>query len=127
MDTLKNIFEGNKELFKGLYIIYIIYDKWYFNVKYPVIKIDGVEDFQTLDSLKSITLRILDKNHKKLGIKRKSKDVTTICLRESIIKAYKKYYQKYLNLNKDICVVGIEFCKNDKNVCDFEWEKVENS
>jgi len=124
---LKEIKNYLKDFILFILFIYIIYDKWYFNVKYPVIKIDGVEDFQTLDSLKSITLRILDKNHKKLGIKRKSKDVTTICLRESIIKAYKKYYQKYLNLNKDICVVGIEFCKNDKNVCDFEWEKVENS
>ncbi len=35
LDTLKNIFEGNKELFKGLYI----YDKWDFNITYPVIKI----------------------------------------------------------------------------------------
>ena len=29
LDTLKNIFEGNKELFRGLYI----YDKWDFNIK----------------------------------------------------------------------------------------------
>jgi hypothetical protein len=35
LDTLKEIFEGNKELFKGLYI----YDKWNFEEKYPVIKI----------------------------------------------------------------------------------------
>ena len=33
LDTLKNIFLGNKELFEGLYI----YDKYEF-IKYPVIK-----------------------------------------------------------------------------------------
>jgi len=36
VDTLKEIFQGNKELFKGLYI----YDKWNWEKKYPVIKID---------------------------------------------------------------------------------------
>ena len=35
LDTLRNIFEGNKELFKGLWI----YDKWNWEEKYPVIKI----------------------------------------------------------------------------------------
>jgi hypothetical protein len=36
VDTLKEIFEGNRELFKGLYI----YDRWDWDRKYPVIKID---------------------------------------------------------------------------------------
>ncbi|MCL0100614.1 AAA family ATPase [Peptococcaceae bacterium] len=36
LDTLKNIFKGKKELFKGLYI----YDKCDWDTKYPVIKID---------------------------------------------------------------------------------------
>lgn len=36
LDTLKEIFEGNKELFKGLYI----YDKWNWDKKYPVVKVD---------------------------------------------------------------------------------------
>jgi len=35
VSTLENIFNGNKELFRGLYI----YDKWHFK-KYPIIKID---------------------------------------------------------------------------------------
>ena len=38
VDTLKEIFQGNRELFKGLYI----YDKWNWEKKYPVIKIDFV-------------------------------------------------------------------------------------
>jgi len=36
VDTLKEIFEGNRELFKGLFI----YDNWNWDNKYPVIKID---------------------------------------------------------------------------------------
>lgn len=35
----------------------------------------------------------------------------------------KKYYEKYLNQNKDIYLVGINFDTNDKNINSFEWEK----
>jgi len=35
LDTVKEAFSGNKELFKGLYI----YDKWDWNKKHPIIKI----------------------------------------------------------------------------------------
>jgi len=46
LDTLHNIFEGNKELFKGL----DIYDKYDFE-EYPVIKIDWAGNFKTLEDL----------------------------------------------------------------------------
>jgi len=36
LDTLKEAFSGNKELFKGLYL----YDNWDWDKKYPVIKLD---------------------------------------------------------------------------------------
>ena len=36
IDTIQGLFEGRKELFKGLWID----DKWDFGKKYPVIKID---------------------------------------------------------------------------------------
>jgi Predicted AAA-ATPase. len=35
LDTVKEAFSGNKELFKGLYI----YDKWDWSKKHPIIKI----------------------------------------------------------------------------------------
>ncbi|MEA3331168.1 MAG: AAA family ATPase [Campylobacterota bacterium] len=35
----------------------------------------------------------------------------------------KKYYEKYLNYNKDIYLVGIDFNTNDRNISEFEWEK----
>ena len=47
LDTLKNIFEGKKELFEGLYI----YDKWDWSKKHPVIKISWDGKLRTLDDL----------------------------------------------------------------------------
>jgi len=52
LDTLKNIFLGKKELFKGLYI----YDKYDFSKAYPVINISFAKaKFRNTDDL-------LDKN-----------------------------------------------------------------
>ncbi|WP_461833959.1 ATP-binding protein [Desulfothermus sp.] len=49
LDTLKEAFSGNKELFKGLYI----YDKWNWDKKYPVVKISfGRGGHRTPDDLK---------------------------------------------------------------------------
>ena len=36
----------------------------------------------------------------------------------------KKYYKKYINHNKDIYLVGINFDIKDKNISEFEWEKL---
>jgi len=36
----------------------------------------------------------------------------------------KKYYEKYLNRNKDIYLIGIEFDTNEKNISEFEWELI---
>jgi len=86
LDTLKNIFEGKKELFKGLYI----YDKWDFQ-EYPVIKIDWAGDFKTLESTKKTALKILEENQERLGIECKIDDDPSICFRRLIQEAYKKY------------------------------------
>ena len=63
IDTLYNIFEANKELFKDLYI----YDKYEFE-KYPVIKIDWAGDFKTLESTKQVAYRIFKENQERLQI-----------------------------------------------------------
>jgi hypothetical protein len=36
----------------------------------------------------------------------------------------KKYHEKYLAENKDIFLIGIEFDEEEKNISNFEWEKV---
>jgi len=58
LDTLKCLFEGKKELFEGLYI----YDKWDWNIKYPVIKISfGAGIAKDKEKLaQSIFLNLLD-------------------------------------------------------------------
>jgi len=94
LDTLQNIFEGNKELFKDL----AIYDKWDWEVKYPVIKISwGGSDFRSLEATKLRAFEIFENNQKRLDIKC-SRDSVQGCFEELIQKAYKKYNQKVVVL-----------------------------
>ncbi len=66
LDTLKCLFEVQKELFKGLYI----YDKWDWSEKYPVIRIDFAKGvLKTKDELKDKILSILKRNSEELGVK----------------------------------------------------------
>jgi hypothetical protein len=37
----------------------------------------------------------------------------------------KEYHHKYMNENKEIYLIGINFDENDRNISKFEWEKVE--
>ncbi|SLM31180.1 conserved hypothetical protein [Desulfamplus magnetovallimortis] len=57
IDTLKEIFEGNSELFNDLYI----YDKWDWSQKYPVIKIDFSDG--ALQNRKDLDKRIYEILH----------------------------------------------------------------
>jgi Holliday junction resolvase-like predicted endonuclease len=36
----------------------------------------------------------------------------------------KKYHEKYLQEQKDIYLIGINFDKDDKNISKFQWEKL---
>ncbi|MBC7197457.1 MAG: PD-(D/E)XK nuclease domain-containing protein, partial [Deferribacterales bacterium] len=36
----------------------------------------------------------------------------------------RKYAEKYLNDNKQIYLIGIEFSSEEKNIINFEWEKL---
>lgn len=38
----------------------------------------------------------------------------------------KQYHKKYLSENKDIFLIGIEFDEEEKNISDFEYEKIVN-
>lgn len=95
LDTLKNIFEGNKELFKGLAIEH----KWNWDVSYPVIHINfangKVENRENLDNA---ILRTLEENQKRLEINCKHKESVSGCFRELIIKSHEKYNQKVVIL-----------------------------
>ena len=95
LDTLKNIFMGNKELFKDLYI----YDKYDFSQKYPVINISFANGrFESREDLEERLVSILEENQKNLNLICKNTNDNAGCFRELIIKAYEKYNQKVVVL-----------------------------
>jgi len=72
LDTLKEIFEGNQKLFAGLYI----HDRWDWNRRFPVIKIDfagGV--LKSREELDRRILDILHKNAEYLGVTYEAIDI----------------------------------------------------
>ncbi len=94
LDTLHNIFEGKKELFQGLYI----YDKWDWEVKYPVIKISWAGDFKTLDATQETAKRIFRDNQERLGIECDLNESSSSCFATLIKRCYEKYKQKVVIL-----------------------------
>ena len=95
LDTLKDIFEGKKELFEGLYI----YDKWNWETTYPVIKISfGGGITQSIEDLDRSIFYIIDKNQERLGIDCHYKDDVKSCFMELIKNANQKYNQKVVIL-----------------------------
>ncbi len=94
LDTLKDIFEGKKELFQGLYI----YDKWDWEDKYPVLRVSlgsGVE--KDINQLYPRLRWILEDAEYDLDIKCKSKNPIE-CFKELIRRSYAKYNQKVVIL-----------------------------
>jgi len=96
VDTLKELFEGNRALFEGLYI----YDKWDWSKTYPVIKIDFASG--TLQSRKQLDERIeiiLTENQQRLGIEscNERADIPGK-FTDLILKAREKYGQKVVVL-----------------------------
>ncbi len=88
VDTLKHIFEGNKDLFKGLYI----YDKWNWEERFPVIRVDFSQIPSKNSSLfeKSL-LNYLKEITKDLNLDEIEGDFYGNYFRELIKKAYEKY------------------------------------
>ncbi len=94
LDTLKNIFEGNKELFKGLYI----YDKYDFKDKYPVIKISFSGELFTKDGLQQAISMILRSNYEQVGITYPDNTNSPSSFAYLIRKTYEKYNKKVVIL-----------------------------
>ncbi len=94
LDTLRIIFDGEKELFKGLYI----YDKYEF-VKYPVLRIsfnDG--KFTTKEEFNQYLYEMMDKNQRDLGISCPKDFSMSGCFKRLIEEAYLKNNQKVVIL-----------------------------
>ena len=95
VDTLKEIFEGNHTLFKGLYI----HDKWDWNQTHAVIKIDFSDGtLQSRESLDRRIYEILNDNALNLGICLDQERDIPGTFGELIRKAEKKYGRRVVVL-----------------------------
>jgi len=94
LDTLHNIFEGKRELFRGL----LIEEQWNWEVKYPVIKISFSGGIRSQETLRKNLFYILNDNQKRLDILCDEKEDPNQCFAELIEKACEKYQQKIVIL-----------------------------
>jgi hypothetical protein len=95
LDTLKEAFSGNRELFKGLYL----YDNWDWEKKHPVIKISfgfGVSKSPE-DLIQNIFFQ-LRLNQNNLDVECNETSSYSNCLYELILKASEKYGEKVVIL-----------------------------
>jgi len=93
LDTIHNIFEGNKDLFKELKI----YDKWNWDIKYPVINI-AFGGVNSVDKLLAVILDKLKGNQDRLGVQCENSDDYSLCFSDLIKKTYEKYGNKVVVL-----------------------------
>jgi len=95
LDTLKSIFEGKKELFKGLYID----DKWDWGVSYPVIYISfGGGNLKSKEDLSDKWDELLQYNERELKVDCLSNTYDRRCFSTLIQETYRKYNQKVVIL-----------------------------
>jgi hypothetical protein len=94
LDTLKEAFSGNKELFKGLYL----YDNWNWEKRYPIIKISFASgNIRTSDILLDLMTSQVNRISEKEQINLKEKRPSQMFL-ELIEKLYEKYNQQVVVL-----------------------------
>ncbi len=94
LDTLKEAFSGNRELFKSLYL----YDNWDWTKKYPVIRLDlSKASTDTEDNLIKSINSILNSVAKSYQIVL-NEDLIQLKFEELIQKLYEKYNQKVVVL-----------------------------
>jgi len=88
LDTLKEAFSGNKELFKGLYL----YDNWNWEKRYPVITINFTSGVMSSSQLlKKNIHHILETNAKRYELNLEEKEVINIKFEELITEIYQKH------------------------------------
>ncbi|MEA3468747.1 MAG: AAA family ATPase, partial [Thermodesulfobacteriota bacterium] len=94
VSTLQALFEGRKDLFTGL----AAYERWDWDIQYPVIKLSFAGVARNISDMKQDIENILKSNQKRLGIT--CQDTTDIggCFHELIEGAYEKHQQKVVIL-----------------------------
>ena len=95
LDTLATIFEGEREIFKGLHI----YDSGYKFENYPTIKINFNDGMcRTEEDLERRIFSILKENQRSLDVKCEENGDIALCFRELIYQAYTKHNKKVVIL-----------------------------
>ena len=95
LSTIRYLYEGKKELFKGLYI----QNKWDWDEKYPVIRISFVADIKKKEEIYEIIKNEIELNYKRNGIEMlKDKGHVGLLLQNLIIEAYQKYSKQVVIL-----------------------------
>jgi len=114
VDTLKEAFEGNRELFKGLWL----YDHWDWSKKYPVIHISfGSGVLKNKAALERRIFRVLEDNQKRLQVRCEETIYVEECFADLIIGAREKY-------NAPVVILVDEYDKPIlDNITDFETAK----
>lgn len=94
LSTLKSIFQGKKELFKGL----CIYNQYDWQQTYPVVHINFTDNLGATAMLEERILDNLRQNQRELGIVCENEKSLPSCFEELIQKSYSKYQQKVVVL-----------------------------
>jgi len=110
LSTIRYLYEGKRELFKRLYIE----DKWNWEQKYPVIRINFAVDIKTLSEIYEVIRNEVRLNYKKMKIeKEKEENHVGLMLQNLIIEISERY-------NKQVVVLIDEY---DKPILDVIEEK----
>ena len=89
LDTLRYLFEGERELFQGLYAEH----NWQWTTQYPVIKLDMSGTFNKPVALENRLFDLLENNAIKLGVTLRGRDAP-IQFANLIIDIHRKYGQQ---------------------------------
>ncbi len=125
LTTLKEIFEGKKDLFKGLYI----YDKYDF-VKYPVIKIIWQGNFTSKDTFDTELCDAVAENERLLGFDFSDNPSPSSRFNNLIKQAYEKYGKPVVILideyDKPILdnITDSEMCRYARNTLKGLYEHI---
>ena len=94
LDTLRNLFEGRRELFQGLYAEH----KWHWSVKHPVIKLDMSGTSESVTAFKSIINSDLHDIAESMGVELAENDELGAVFKQLIKRAHAKYKCKVVLL-----------------------------
>ena len=94
LDTLRNLFEGKRELFQGLHAD----SNWEWSRSYPVIKLDLSGTSTSVSALRTALVGKLRRAAKRLGLELSSTDEPTELFEQIIQEAHARYGQRVVLL-----------------------------